>query len=314
MSEQQVVVHIGLSKCASTYLQKTIFPGMGNYSNVAFAPRREKYHLFYDGMTPDSYREIVARHMVNPNPKSRWLVLSCEDYTELMFQGFEDVFYDWERVGREHYRYSNKMIAENIARTYPGAKIVVVIREQISWAISRYKMNYRGGKTSAGIDELMAEPLEGYDVMVERYQRLFGRENVLVMPLEMMREDRDGFVNQITRFIGEEQRVDAPDLAVNAAPELLRTVEYERLKNRWRLNIHRTGWLTMPGRFLIGAVARLLVGLTKPTFYLKYGSEIYSAAPSEQVVARLHPLLAESNRKLESLTGLELAKYGYIVD
>ena len=313
MQDPDVYVHIGLSKCASTYLQKIIFPGIGNYSNVAFAPDEDKYHLLRPDMTPDEYRRIVAKHMVNPLPECKWLLISCEDYTELLFKGFTEVFFKWTSIKRESYRFSNEVIAENIARTYPKARIIVVIREQLDWAVSRYKMNYRGGKTSLSIDDLMDEPLEGYDIMVERYQNRFGKENVLVLPLEMMRRDCANFVKSITGFIGTNFTKFAPDIKVNAAPELNRTVEYERLKNRWRLNIRHALWLTPPIQFILKIMARLLVALLKPFFFLRYGASKFSASPSAETIQQLKPGLVSSNRRLEKLTGLDLAQYGYLV-
>jgi len=41
-------------------------------------------------MDPNQYLQIVARHIKNPQPESNWLVISCEDYTELLFKGFTD--------------------------------------------------------------------------------------------------------------------------------------------------------------------------------------------------------------------------------
>lgn len=314
MHEPDVFIHIGLSKCASTYLQKVIFPGIGNYSDVASSPDRDKYHLLIPGMDPEEYRRIVAKHLINPRPESKWLLISCEDYTELLFKGFADVFFRWKSMKRDMYHFSNKVITENIARTYPKARIIVVIREQLDWAVSRYKMIYRGGKTSSSIDDLLSEPLEGYDIMIERYQNRFGKEKVLVLPLEMMRHDRENFIKSIAGFIGTGVTTAAPDVRVNVAPNLKRTVEYERLKNRWRLNIRQALWLTPPVQFILRVISRLLVALLKPFFLLRYGASKYNVSPSAETIQRLKSFLASSNCRLEKLTGLNLGQYGYFVD
>jgi hypothetical protein len=215
---------------------------------------------------------------------------------------------------QEMYHFSNAVITENIARTYPKARIIIIIREQLDWAISRYKMNYRGGKTSSSIDDLLSEPLEGYDITIERYQDRFGKENLLVLPLEMMRQDRTNFIKSIARFIGTDFTTAAPDIKVNVAPDLERTVEYERLKNRWRLNIRHATWMTPPVKFILQVMARLLVALLKPFFLLRYGSGKYNVSPSAETIQRLKPALASSNRRVEIMTGLDLAQYGYFVD
>lgn len=313
MHKSDVFIHIGLSKCASTYLQKIIFPGIGNYSNVASAPDEDKYYLLRPDMQPDEFQKIVAKHMVNPLPQSKWLVISCEDYTELLFKGFTDVFFQWKLIKQDTYHFSNNVIIKNIARTYPRARIIIVIREQLDWAVSRYKMIYRGGKTSLSIDDLLSIPLEGYDNMVERYQNQFGKENVLVLPLEMMRRDQTSFIKSITEFIGTDRIITIPNIKINAAPAKRYTVEYERLKNRWRLNIRRASWLTPPVQFIVLVTARLLVTLLKLFFLLRYGFGKYDVSPSAETIQRLKPILENSNRKLEKLTGLNLAQYGYLV-
>ena len=314
MHEPDVYIHIGLSKCASTYLQKNIFPAIGNYSDIAFSPDEDKYYLFRSDMDTEQYLQIVARHIKNPQPKSNWLMISCEDYTELLFKGFTDVFFQWKTIRNDKYQFSNEIITENIARAYPKARIIIVIREQLDWVISRYKMIYRGGKTALSIDELLSEPLEGYDIMIERYQKLFGKENVLVLPLEMMRHDHNGFIKLITNFIGTGATITAPESQVNASPDFKHTVEYERLKNRWRLNIRHALWLTPPLQFILQAAARLLVAFLKPFFILRYGSSKYEVTLSIETIERLKPLLENCNSRVEKLTGLDLSRYGYLVD
>lgn len=314
MHEPDVFIHIGLSKCASTYLQKIIFPAIGNYSDVAFAPDKEKYSLFSPDLEPEEFRKIVAKHMTNPQPDRNWLLISCEDYTELLFKGFADVFYRWKTIDKAKYIYSNEVITRNIARTYPNARIIIVIREQLDWAVSRYKMIYRGGKTTLSIDELLVEPLEGYDSMIERYQKQFGKEHVRVLPLEMMRDDRAGFINSISGFIGTGSTIHATEEQVNTAPEFNRTVEYERLKNRWRLKLRHAVWLTPPGQLISQVGARILVSMLKPFFILRYGNSRYEVTLSDNTIERLRPLLAKCNSRVEKLTGLDLSRYGYLVE
>ena len=312
MDDQKVYIHVGLSKCASTFLQKKIFPQLGNYADIAFSPAQEKYYLFRNDMEPDIYRDIVARNIINPEPGRKWLIISCEDYTEFLFKGFEDVFFNWEDVERNIHIHSNRIITENIARTYPYAKIIIIIREQLSWAISRYKMDYRGGKTSASINELISDPLEGYDVMVNRYHKYFGKENVLVLPYELLQKDQNAFLKQITGFIEYDVELNISSTMINAAPDLERTVEYKRKKNHIRLKINHKKNLTPVIRFLSGFLARLFIGICKPLFYLKYRNKKYFVQPEKSTIEELRPFFINSNNILQKLVNIDLSEYGYL--
>ena len=314
MDNQKVYIHVGLSKCASTFLQKNIFPQLGNYADIAFSPARDKYYLFRNDMEPDVYREIVIKNIINPDQRKKWLIVSCEDYTEFLFRGFEDVFFDWEAVERNVHIHSNKIITENISRAFPYAKIILIIREQLSWAVSRYKMNYRGGKTSASIDDLMAEAMEGYDVMVDRYQKCFGKENVLVLPYELLQKNQNAFLKYLTDFIDHDIELNITSTKINTAPVLKRTVEYEREKNCIRLKINHKKNLTPVIRFLFRLLARLSIGISKPLFYLKYRSKRYSVQPNKSTIEKLKPFFIKTNNRLQELVNIDLSEYGYLFE
>lgn len=312
MQDHNVIIHVGLSKCASTFLQKRIFPQFGNYSNMAFAPDAEKYYIFRKDMIADTYREIVNRHLINTDNNSHHLIISCEDYTELLFRGFEQLFFQWQNLDRKQYYFSNRLITENLANVYPEAKIILVIREQINWAISRYKMNYRGGKTTEEIDNYLEESLEGYDITIQRYYDYFGRENVLVLPYEKLLTDPAGFLDRLCRFINPGYSIRFPDDRVNEGPDLQRVVEYERYKNRSRLAIKNRKSITPPFRSTLLIWNRLFTGLLKPVFLMKYGNSKFEIRLSPSTINRLSPSLEKTNREVERLTGLELSRYGYL--
>ena len=314
MRTQNVIIHVGLSKCASTFLQKCIFPQFGNYSNIAFAPDLEKYYLFRKDMDADTYRNIVNRHLINPDRNSHHLIISCEDYTELLFRGFEQLFFQRQTLDREQYYFSNKLITENLARVYPSAKIILVIRVQIDWAISRHKMNYRGGIAAAEIDDYLGEPLEGYDITIQRYYDYFGRDNVLVLPYEKLLADQHEFLDSLCRFVMPGLSIQVPENRVNTGPDLQRIVEYERYKNRTRQAVKNTCSTSSLYRTMLLALNRLLAGMLKPFFFIRYGNSKFEVKPSQSTKSRLSSMLRKTNNEVEKLTGLELSRYGYLTD
>jgi hypothetical protein len=81
-------------------------------------------------------------------------------------------------------------IADRIHFVVPGAKILIVIRNQISW-LNSVLNHYKAGVDAEKITDFTAS-LEGkyvlragmYDLVVDKYFKLFGRDRVHIMLLE----------------------------------------------------------------------------------------------------------------------------------
>jgi len=96
------------------------------------------------------------------------------------------------------------------------------------------------------------------------------------------------------------------------APDLKRTVEYERIKNYIRLKINHKKSLAPVIRFLLKPIARLFIGISKPLFYLKYGNSKYSVQPDKNTIEKLKPIFINSNNRLQELINIKLSEYGYL--
>ena len=115
-------------------------------------------------------------------------------------------------------------IAQRLHSVEPQAKIVMVVREQVEMISSVYKqmvsegypgrfsdmLHSRSWKT-VGFDPAYFE----YDILVNRYQSLFGKDNVLVLPYERMRSDSAEFIRQLCDFL---------DVAVIESPKAKKTI------------------------------------------------------------------------------------------
>lgn len=302
-------IHVGYPKCASTYLQKRIFPQVGNYSDVAFAPQREKFLPFLPHMNVSEFREMVQRRLVNPDGGAGSLVISCEDYVELHFREFEQAFFREHReIDPATHYFRNDVIASNLKRVYPEARIIIVVRNPMTWFESRYKMLYRGYQTSLPPEAFVREPIEGYAEAIEKYQALFGAENLLVVPFELLLRDRAGFVAKILDFMGVTKAVDIPAAAENRGVEMRWEVEFERSKKRLRQRLQGAGPLTKP----LYALARTGYELvTKPSLRRRLGDERFRVGLGGETGKALRDHFAAGNRRVESLTGLDLAAFGY---
>lgn len=303
---QNTYIHIGYPKCASTYLQDEIFPQLGNYSHIVRAPNAEKYYPFHVDFSPERFREYVQKHIQNPRPDQDHLLVSFEDWCELLFQEFADALRFSRKLKRESYDFNNTRVLDNLKLAYPDAHIIIIIREQISWINSRYKMLYRGATTFMSIDDVLKHPLTGYDQLIELAQARFGKDNVTVIPFERIRSDKSAFIRSITSLVNPEQNIVVSDKAVNIAPALRRTVEFNRIKTKVRMFLDRTHLRILYGPF------RLISLLTlAPLFWLKYKN---SPCPDPCVTLpeSLKKQIEATNRNIERLTGLNLKALKYL--
>lgn len=303
---KKVFIHAGYPKCASTYLQKTVFPMLGNYSNMAFAPRDEKYYPLCNDFDPAEFRRLVEKHTVNRDDTKDHLILSCEDWAGLLFQEFEEVLFEFSGLDRATHSFSNEVVFRNFKAAYPDAEILFVIREPLSYVLSRYKMLYRGAKTSKPIAAFLQNPTAGYDQAIERAQELFGTGRVHVVPFELIKSDVASFVKQITGLIDPSATVPVFGKRVNAAPDLRSTVEYERLKKTIRFKLEKNGSSPLARIAYIFARA-WMVAVVSPRLKKQYGDEVLKVHVPPEAAG----LFAESNRRVQELTGLDLKSFGY---
>ena len=121
------------------------FVNFGNCSSSGIS-HAEKALLYRRDMEPEQYRAIVGQHMVPADDQKPYKILSSEDYVELPFLGFERNVGSVARlkgVDLTPYDHRNEVICENLFRVWPDAYILIIIREPLSWAVSKYDHWYR---------------------------------------------------------------------------------------------------------------------------------------------------------------------------
>lgn len=308
-------IHVGYPKCASTYLQQSIFPSMGNFADLTKTPRETKWMLFDDDADAAVFRELVAAATAHRNPEKNYHIVSYEGFVPNLFRPITDLF--WETRKRQgasvdRYAHATRPIAERLAEAFPGAKIIIVIREQVDWAISQYKMYWRRGHTTKPLEAFVEDYCAGYDREIARFMDLFGRENVVVVPFELLLEDALAFVRAITGFIDPDFEPEAPKSRVNFAPKLLRDVSYQRAKRILKIQMREHRFNTNPLSHLMLKIAWWgATVVARPYYAIKFGNQEDTIALDPAKHDEIRPALIQSNRTLEDLTGLSLAQYGY---
>lgn len=98
---------------------------------------------------------------------------------------------------------------QRVQRHNPQARIIVTTRMPSERIISHYRYEVRRGAPDTGLDRyleagdaLRMVERSTYRPIVQRYADVFGRERVLVLPLEQLRHDPPGYVGRLTAFLG----------------------------------------------------------------------------------------------------------------
>lgn len=192
-----LLIHIGYHKTATTWMQRQLFQPMHGYRQLCghqevFDHIVKPHGLRFD---PAPMQALIVRGIEGLLPDEA-PVISSEILSGHPFQG-----------GRE-----SDVYAERLHRIAPEARILISIRSQLRILPSVY-MQYvlRGGTMPPsvffkGTHELgyfgFTPEHFKYDLLLAHYQKLFGAENVYVLPQESLKRDRDAVLGQLAAFSG----------------------------------------------------------------------------------------------------------------
>lgn len=213
----QPLIHVGYPKAASTWLQQTLFSDekAGFYAPWGF-PSGDAIEQFVltnsFRFCAKSTRQFFAPGFQESARKNLIPVLSQESLIGNQVRGC----------------YWTKDVADRIYETFPEAKILILIREQKAAIASSYRQYIRKGETGTldhflGTDKprqpgigpiCMLDRLE-YDLPIAYYQKLFGENNVLVLPMELLKTHPQSLIQKILEFVGSTGSGNYPTLAQN---------------------------------------------------------------------------------------------------
>lgn len=204
---KEIILHVGTEKSGSTYIQEKYF---SNLKNICYISRPSEDNIIWESLkiiinnNPQDYnlksiKEQVYEYIEN-NIIEKKILISWEDIFGIMYNGF----------------FSNKQITEAVHFIFPQAKIFLVIRRQDTFIESIYKhiikagysislesyINYNkgdfftnniiyNGLPSANINNFC------YLNYINFYYDLFGKENVFVLPFEMLKQNEKRFISLI---------------------------------------------------------------------------------------------------------------------
>lgn len=197
------IVHVGYHKTGTSWFQSSVYPSVTTH---ALADRRTVREVFLAGDAFD-FDPAYARDRLDLDKGTRPALICEEDLSGVLHNGTASGF-----VARE--------VARRLHATMPDARIVLFVRAQGSAALSWYLQYLREGGTRSIRRYLFPElyrhlghvrPFKlphfdfsqlDYRGLVQRYDDLFGRERVLVLPYEALLQDSSDLLAQMGAALG----------------------------------------------------------------------------------------------------------------
>jgi len=316
--DQTVLVHVGLHKTATSWLQQHYLPfskhgfwvpplvpgGQVPIKDIGqrLIADESNYLIPEEDFEPDQLRSILRQF---PKPEGLVPVVSNERLSgHPMSNGFDRM-----------------ILARRIRATFPRAKILVTIREQNAIIMSNYMQYLKYGGWHS--PERYIRPLSDarqpaltfqywdYEKMVRNYHALFGSENVLVLPQEMLRRSALNFVARIASFM---------DLPLPAQ------VDGDRETNPRRPHVpaYCLRWLSVLARPSSGnsyfpsplgpSLGKALEGGSKALMAAMVPTSLdrqMETFLSRRLARMIGDYYAPSNRRTIELIGIDLAQLGY---
>lgn len=311
-------IHIGMPKSASTTIQRHLFgkhPQI-NYISLHSINGQDQGEDEHGSTNPRKaalvafYSEILKAQNFNERKARAYFEEAVLQHTEptrvtvLSHEGFLN--------GIALVPFEEK--ARRLQRILPEGKIILVLRNQLEYIKSHYRMwpfdprdIYEGDPvpikewveiTFATEDNQVMDILK-YDELFRLYSDLFGSGNVLVLCMESLRTNMREFTDPFSTFLG----IDA-DASYALLQNRHENTGMSRRMNLYRRLNRRTNLLSQAAKLMSPELKE------KIQTFLKRGKKDKVEVPPE-TVSRIHEFFRASNANLEETLHLTLSQYNY---
>jgi hypothetical protein len=303
-----VLVHVGFPKALSSWLQKQWFKPENGFLTV-MDPVAVQLKLI--DPTPFNFNPGLAvsdvSQTLDSSPAGLVPVITSEALSGNMYCG----------------GFNARECIDRVAEIAPEARVLLVVREQRQLIRSLYKSLVTWGMPHS-IDRLLdpAEPRLSpqfnldflrYDQRLAYYQQCFGVDRVKVLIYESFEQDPVEFLRQLAAFAGISERFSD---RCEQAPVQRRVNAGQTLANlyleRWRNYFFLSGPFNYSGLFQPSDESwKKRVVRSKRSRLPGFTDGWFEAGFSHKVEQRTRGEFAQSNRRLQEMTGLALSDYGY---
>lgn len=303
----KLLIHIGYPKAGSTWLQ-SFFSSHKELFHIA--NRREISENFGHRNLFDFNKKIIFR-------KYSQFFKICESTKKVGIISSEFLSGNLYLNGGM----DSKVYADRLKQIFPKAKILIIIREQSSFLYSLYKhdISYNGGFWN--INEFLNPKWHFmrrscfhprfvlYSGLINYYQNLFGGENVLILPFELLKTEKNKLIIEISRFLGLNNKKFLISKETLNESRYVSTVYLQRMINRF-FTARRENTIRIPKSWDI---------LINRKFFRKFNFKIPLVENflEQRIKSRINNFseifYKNDNKKLQKLINFELKKYNYKV-
>lgn len=199
-----IVIHLGLHKTATKFLQVDFFPKLKDYFYIPkHTYEREFLDILLHDDTPvfEAKKEALKSTISKLSENSKNVIISNELFS-----------------GNPFFRYSTRFTClKRLHELYPNAKLILSLRGQKGMIDSLYREYIlQGGvkgiedfiagrlprnKSILSVDPTMDPETLKYGPYLDEICKLFGRENLHVVAYEKMIQDFEGFIQGLADFL-----------------------------------------------------------------------------------------------------------------
>jgi len=306
---QNVVIHVGKHKVASTYMQHLIFPQLTKYYCTKTGVMR---WLTKQPFIPANFREKVYNNYFD---KSRRGTSPGRDDLLLISREGLSSSPDLNRVDK---------YAESLSKAYPQARVLICIREQYDlmvtlffWHTAKRRMTLNLPKYADWVMDYAPQFLLHHEA-VDAYVKWFGKDRVTVMPYELNRLSKDNFIHKVAEWISPEVKISIPDYRMNVSFKTAAVLRSYILVNHSLLRVMAYFMPSMT-RILPSGIAqhyRHFVSKFSKQNLAPFINRIFPGSqkiePGEEIRRKWDATFADSNSRIEEALGISLAEFGYV--
>ena len=313
--DSRVLVHIGLHKTASSWMQEHLFsrPELGFYGPAENEERlAHRVKGLGHKLVVDDLGKLLNEWDFDAEAvRASWARLQVKD-------GVCPVV-SYERLGGHPLSngFDRAVLSRRIKGVLPKACILICIREQVAIVLSNYMQYLRNGgwNTPEGFLNLSdgRQPTPSlkfweYHRLISMYYEIFGKGAVLILPYEMFCSQPLEFVGRICAFVGVPPPAELPVRQFVNTRRGHFSSYYSRFLTPLRKSSSANGYF--PSSRTGKKVDKLVKGLLD--YSVPNSWEERTREKLQQRVARfIGDHYCASNRASQELTGLNLAEYGY---
>lgn len=316
----RLLIHIGFHKTGSTWFQNHLFHS-DSYSFTALSENNKGPSTLAKKFVYTDEGYLLNSFDVNKDKINEALNSILSRASNKNHQTYYVISHERLSGNPHSSGFDASIIAQRLHKVFPKAKILIVIREQKSWILSNYFQYLALGGTHS-LSNYLNIKYDGkrpgfspshicYHHIISFYQQTFGKDNVLVLPYEMFKSEKDTFVAHIESFLNHKIQLDKSDFNTYSNKKGNHFINYRmRFLNKIFRSSSLNNYVGFKNRTIqvIGYGFKEFVGVLAPNFL----NDLTRRSLNRKIVKWSGDRFRESNKITNDLISANLLKYGYL--